>query len=125
MPTPRDLVVAVVTFSCVLGLAFDSGGFFERSWTIAAVTLLWVAAMAVLLMDRLEVSAAECGWVALIAGFVGWTALSMTWSTDPHLSLLEVQRGVVYVAGAAVFVVVATGRSSASLVVAVWAAVVA
>src|SRR4051812_6622785 len=112
MPTPRDVVLAVVTFCCVLGLALDGGGFFERSWTIAAVTLLWVTAMALVLVDRLEVSTAEYGWVALIVGFVGWTALSMTWSTDTHLSLLEVQRGVVYVSGAAAFVVVATGRSS-------------
>src|SRR4051812_27239190 len=124
MPAPRHLVVAVVAFLCVLGLALDSGGFFERSWTVAAVALLWVATLALLLVDRLEVSKAECGWVALVAAFVAWTAFSMTWSPDPRLSLLEVQRGVVYLSGAAVFVLLATGRSSVSVVVAVWAAVV-
>src|SRR5215207_1391834 len=124
MPAPRHLVVAVVAFVGVLGLALDGGGFFERSWTIAAVALLWVATLALLLVDRLELSTAECVWVVLLAAFVVWTAFSMTWSAAPRLSLLEVQRGVVYVSGAAVFAVVATRRSGASVVVAVWAAVV-
>src|SRR5215213_4536405 len=120
----RDVALALVTFCCVLGLAFDGGGFFERSWTIAAVALLWVVALALLLVERLEVSPTESVWVVLLASFVGWTALSLTWSTDPQLSLLEVRRGVVYVSGAAALVLLATGRSRVSVVVAVWSAVV-
>src|SRR3954447_7005464 len=125
MPPMKEVAVAVVAFVCVLGLGLDDGGFFERSWTIAAVALLWVVALALLLVAEVEVALIEWAWVALLAAFVGWTALSIAWSPNSDASLLEVRRGIVYVAAAAALVLVAAARSGRWLAVAVWAAVAA
>ena len=50
-------------------------------------------------------------WAALLA----WIALSTLWSTDRAETVLEVERTLVYVSAAAMFVLVCTGRSQRPL----------
>src|SRR5438270_4482282 len=49
--------------------------------------------------------------LAAFAGLIGWIALSAAWSTSLERSILEAQRGLVYLAGLLMVFVVARGRS--------------
>ena len=60
--------------------------------------------------------------LASLAGFVGWVALSSTWSTSVERSILEAQRGLVYLGGLLMVFLVARGRSTLQLLVGVYAA---
>src|SRR4051794_31370518 len=112
----------LVAFAVVAALGFDNGGFFPRSWLLAGVALLWALALVLLLADPALTRRAAL-WIGLLAAFVGWTALSLVWSVDRDATLDEVRRGLVYVAAAALFSLLA--RRPDDLVASVWAAAVA
>jgi hypothetical protein len=120
----RDAWPAIVAFAALVGLAFANGGYFSRTWTVAAVGLLWVAALTLLLASRIELSSLECTWIALVAALVVWTTLSAAWSVDHSESLLDARRDLVYLAGIATVLLLATRASAGGLVAAVWAGVV-
>lgn len=121
----RDALPALVVFVVVGGLALENGGFFPRAWTAAAVALLWVAALTLLLAARVALTALEGAWLALLGGFLAWTALSEVWSLNHAESLLELRRGLIYLAGLLAILLLATRRSVADLVIGVWASVTA
>jgi hypothetical protein len=110
-----------VAFGVVGGLSLANGGFFPGAWTVGAVVLLWIVLVRLLLADSVEVEWLEVAWLALVAGFVAWTALSSAWSSDAHGSLLEARRGVLYLSALAAVLLLARGPSLRGLVVAVWA----
>jgi hypothetical protein len=118
----RDALPALVVFAVLVGLAFDNGGFFPGAWTAGAVVLLWATALALVLGLSLELTALERAWLGLQTGLLGWTALSLTWSFNHPESLLEVRRGLVYLAGVGAVLLLASRRSVAHLLGAVWAA---
>jgi hypothetical protein len=106
-------VVAAVGGVPVCGLAFAQGGYFATAWGWAALALLWLAAVALLVRPRLLIGRLDVVFVGGLAGLVAWVLVSRAWSLSPSESVLEAQRGLVYVAGAAALVLVAD-RTSAS-----------
>ncbi len=111
---------SVLAFAIVVVLGFDNGGFFPRSWTIAAVVMLWAGAMALLFRSEVAVGRRAALWVGLLAAFVAWTAFSLAWSVERGAALDEIRRGLVYVAAAAALSLLTC--SASDLVVAVWGA---
>src|SRR5919199_6319850 len=106
-PAPRpmqriDWPLAVVAAAFCLALAFSDGGYFAEDWGWSSLALFWVAAIVVFLRDRFSLGRREAALLAVLAGFVGWVALSAVWSTSSERSLLEVQRDLVYLGGLAV-----------------------
>jgi hypothetical protein len=97
----------------VCGLAFAQGGYFATAWGWAALAFLWVAAVALVLRRTVRFGRLDAMFVGGVGGLVVWTLASRTWSSSPSESVLEAQRGLVYVAGAAALVLV-TERNSAS-----------
>ena len=59
--------------------------------------------------------------LASFGGFIGWVALSAAWSTSTERSILEAQRGLVYLAALLMVFLVARGRSIVELLAAVCA----
>src|SRR5919202_6605615 len=108
--------LAVVLATAV---AFDDGGYFPPAWGWSSLALLWVAAIALFLRDRLSLGRLELAMLASLAAFVGWVALSSTWSTSFERSVLEVQRDLVYFAALLVVLLVARGRAISELLAAV------
>jgi hypothetical protein len=103
----RDEVATLGVFVLVAGLGLDGGGYAPTSWGWSSVAVL--GALAVLLAR----GARRPRGPALVllgglAGFTCWTALSVAWSEDVDASVLELERSVLYLGVAAVFLVAAT-----------------
>src|SRR2546421_6868960 len=120
-----DWPLTAIVIAIGAAVAFDNGGYFPTAWGWSSAALFWVAASALFLRRRLSFGRPEVPIVAALAGFVGWAALSSTWSTSVERSIAEAQRGLVYVGGLLVVFVVARGRSIAELLVAVFGVAIA
>ena len=77
---------------------------------------MWVAALALVLVPKLELTRLEqgalAGWTALAA----WTWLSSAWSKDVSRSVLEGERLLVFVAGVGALVLVARRISTSAVI---------
>ena len=104
----RDALPSIVVFVALVGLAFETGGFFPRAWTTASVALLWVAALVLLLAARVELSSPERMWIGLLAGLLAWTALSTAWSVNHTESVLDARRDLLYLAAVVTVLLLAT-----------------
>jgi O-antigen ligase len=118
----RHAVPALALFVALVGAALNNGGFFPGSWTAVTVGFLWLVAVALLLGVHPELSAAELAWLGLLAVLVVWTALSISWSLNARESAFEVRRDLVYLSATATILLLATRRSAAHLLTAVWGA---
>ncbi|HEX9378937.1 MAG TPA: O-antigen ligase family protein [Gaiellaceae bacterium] len=107
---PRGLAAALVAFAPLVGLAGAQGGFFPSAWGWATFPLLWIAALALALREHVRLSGSERVFLALLVALTLWILLSATWSVAPAASILESQRGLLYVAGASAALVVSRSR---------------
>jgi O-antigen ligase len=78
-----------------------------------------------LLLRRVALGRLELGFLALLAAFTGWTALSALWSLSLPASVLEAQRAFVYVTAAAALLLLGRRESPPWLLGGVLAAAVA
>jgi O-Antigen ligase len=101
---------ALAAFAPVVGLAGAQGGYFPGAWGWATFPLLWVAALALVLRERVRVSASEWAFLGLLVGVTLWILLSATWSVASAPSVLESERGLLYVAAVAAVLLVTRSR---------------
>jgi hypothetical protein len=92
------------------GLAAANGGFFPASWGWSALALLWLALVALVARPLRRLSGLEVLFGAAAAAVAAWTWVSVVWSPAPTQSVLEGERSLVLVAGAASVLVVAGRR---------------
>jgi hypothetical protein len=118
------LLPAAVAFAGVCGYAAVDGGFFPRWWGLGTIAFACAAAAALLTVRELTVPLRSLVLVASLAAFVAFASVSALWATSVPLALLEVERGLVYVAAAAAGVILARERPT-TLVGGVLAAAVA
>jgi hypothetical protein len=97
---------ALIGFVPVVGLAGAQGGFFPSAWGWATLPLLWVSAVALALRAEIRLSGPERTLIGLMAALTTWILLSAVWSDAPANSILEAQRGLLYLAGIAAALVV-------------------
>jgi hypothetical protein len=100
-------LVAVAVTAAVAGTAAAQGGYFSTSWGWTALAFAFVAAIAAVLFDRVELSRVELVYLGLVGAYVGWIALSIAWSVGVSGTVQEVERALVYATGALAFLVVA------------------
>ena len=99
----RDGIPAFGAFALVAALGLDEGGYAPTAWGWGAVVVLAVLAV---VLGR-GVTCPTLPGLALVAGLAGlttWTAASTLWSSDVAASVLEIERMLVYLGAAAVFV---------------------
>jgi hypothetical protein len=89
----------LLAFGSVFGLAAASGGFFHQSWGWAALVLAWAAAVALVVVPR-RPGRPELAFAGGLAVLTAWTALSAVWSQSVPSTVQEVERDLVYIAGA-------------------------
>jgi hypothetical protein len=109
---PRGPVVAgvLVSFAPIVGLAGAQGGFFPSAWGWASLPLLWVVAVALAVRERVRLSTAERVFIGLVAALGAWILISAAWSVAPADSILEFQRGLLYVGAVTAVLVVSRSR---------------
>ena len=108
----RETLAALGTFTLIAALGFDGGGYAATAWGWSAIALLVV--LAVLVARGIgRPGRTALLFVGSLACLVAWTATSLLWSSDVSATVLEVQRALVYLGAAAVFVL--AGRPNALL----------
>ena len=122
VPALTAALPAVLAFVAATAMSAANGGYFPTEWGWSAIALLLVAGTAVVVRARLSLSLLEWTMLGALAGFAGWVALSITWSTSSAQPVLEAERDIVYVAAVAAVLVVASPRSLAWIAGAVLAA---
>ena len=118
-----NLGAAALVASTLTPLAATGGGYAPTSWGWSTLALLWVTAIA-LVIGRLPRPGA-LDWLLLtsLSALLGWIALSARWSTRPEQSVLEAERMLLYLAGAAVVVLLLRKRCLGGALVGVLIAV--
>ena len=122
---PEGMAAALVAFAPLVGLAGAQGGYFPSAWGWATLPLLWVGALALALRDHVRLSGSERLFIGLLVALTLWILLSATWSVAPAASILESQRGLLYVAAASAALLVSRSRDVGRLLGGVLAGVCA
>ncbi|HET8873081.1 MAG TPA: O-antigen ligase family protein, partial [Gaiellaceae bacterium] len=105
----RESLAALGVFTLAATLGFDSGGYAATAWGWSTFAVL--AVLAVLIARGIETPGrAAMLFVGSLAVLALWTALSILWSSHVSASVLEVQRTLLYVGAAAVFVLAGRGN---------------
>jgi hypothetical protein len=115
---------ALVSAAAVVALAFDQGGFAPDAWRWGALALFAGAGL-LWLWTPVELTRRAAVMPALIAAFGIWSLISAMWSLDAHVSVLDAQRTLLYLAAACCFALagpgLAAGVVGGTMIVAVWA----
>lgn len=104
----RNVLPAAGAFALVAALAFDEGGYAPTAWGWSSVVLFAVLAVLVARGVGLPRRPALV-LVGALAALAAWAAASIAWSSHVSASILDVQRTLVYVGAAAVFVLAPPG----------------
>ena len=110
-----SLGVSFGAFVLLVMVGGSHGGFFPTSWNWTALALAWVAGLAFIFNDRAALGRLQLAFLTSLLLFVGWMALSITWSSDVEASVLEVQRALVYVLAVVVALLTVRSRSMTHL----------
>src|SRR2546423_4584029 len=119
----ETLVPAAVAAAAVVLVARDQGGYFPPSWgwsalALAGVVVTWLAASA-----RTDAGLADGAFLVALLALTVWIGLSIAWSVDVAQSVLELERGLVLLAGCAAFLLLARRRGLEALVPALLVAI--
>jgi tetratricopeptide (TPR) repeat protein len=99
----RESLAALGVFTLVATLGFDSGGYAATAWGWSAIALF--AVLAVLIARGTgRPGRAALVFVSALAAVAVWIAASLLWSSHVSATVLEVQRALLYVGAAALFV---------------------
>ena len=100
-PIRGRLAISLGAFLLVVLIANAHGGYFPTAWGWSALALAWIAGLALLLTSRATLGGRlELAFLTSLLLLIAWTALSIAWSSDVEGSVLDVQRGLVYLAAA-------------------------
>jgi O-Antigen ligase len=106
----RETLAGLGVFTLVAALGFDGGGYAATAWGWSAIVLLGVLAVLIARgIGRPGTSALL--FVGALAALVAWTATSLLWSSHVSATVLEVQRALVYLGAAALFVLAGRGKA--------------
>jgi O-antigen ligase len=108
---------AITTFAVVTAVGIAGGGFKPTVWRLSTIALLALASAALVARERIALGRREWLFLGGFAALAGWSLLTSLWSFRPSISVIESERTVLYLAGAAAVLVVVE-RSSLFQVVA-------
>lgn len=97
----------LVAATAILGLATAQGGYFSTSWGWASTAFLWLIGLWAVVSGRTEAGRLDLAFAGLLSLFAGWIGLSSAWSVAPALTVLELQRALVFVSGVAAVLLLA------------------
>jgi hypothetical protein len=115
---PAFVIGAVIAL-----LAAGNGGYFAPSWGWSAAGLLWASVVALVLRRDVTVPRGGVVMLAAMALLSLWMLASQHWAGTAGPAVLESERALVYVAGAAALLVTARRGDLTPLLVGVLAAV--
>jgi hypothetical protein len=116
---PRQLIadtaLPVATAATLMAIAGSDGGYFPTTWGWSAFALAWAAALALIIRSRPIIRRLELVFAGAFAAYVGWVALSITWTRNQSQTVSEVQRDLVYPLGLLALALLARQQAVARL----------
>lgn len=106
-----EVVPALLGAAIVGGVAASDGGYFPDVCAWASLGLLWFALLALVLRTDVSFGAPSLLLAGGLVLFLGWSALSLLWSRSVTLTMLDVQKLLVYVGIVPAALLVVTRRS--------------
>jgi hypothetical protein len=101
----------------VVAIASSQGGYFPTSWGWSVLAFVGVLSTWALATGVTDAGRKEATFLITLAALTAWVALSITWSSDPAESVLELERWLVLLAGCSCLVVLARRTSFHALTV--------
>ena len=95
------------------GLGAVDGGYFPGDWGLATASFMLIAATIVLVADVPRPGRRELAFVGGLAALALWALSSTAWSPGATAPVLEVERGLLYVAAAAAALLLLSFRDAA------------
>jgi hypothetical protein len=111
---------ALLGFGVVVGLAAADGGYWPTAWSWTGLVLGWAALVVLLLRLAAPLGHDDLVLLAGFGAFVGWIGLSALWSDSIPRTMLELQRGLGYLALLLAVLVVVRRQSYRALVAGTW-----
>ena len=133
LATPRPLVLTarlepagvwLYGFLVIALVAGNTGGFEPTAWGWCAVLTLWLAAIGLLVRDRIELHVLDLTFIGGLLAFTIWVALSNLWTPSVTSTMHEVQRDLAYVGVVTAGLVLVRRRTAHALLGGVLAAIV-
>jgi hypothetical protein len=115
----RSLYVGIALGVGTAALAAAQASYFPSAWNWSALGLTWAAGLALAFAPRLALSRRELALLGALGTLAGWIALSLAWSASTPETVDELQRVLVYVTGAAAFLLLARREAIGLLIGAV------
>jgi O-antigen ligase len=112
---PAGVGIGAAAAGLTVAVGAVNGAYFPTSWGWTGLALAWAALVSLLTRRELASSPLAIAFLTGVTAFVGWVGISTLWSADPPQTVLEVERDVVYVAGAIVLLLVPRERRGALL----------
>ena len=97
MPRLPGAVAGLYGFLVVALVAGSAGGYRATTWGWTALVTLWIAAVALLVRERVELRRLGLLFVCGLTAFGGWVALSNFWTPSVPSTMQEVQRNLAYI----------------------------
>jgi O-antigen ligase len=119
------LAPALVPAFALAMIAVASGGYLPRSWRLGTVAFLALSCAALLARERIALGRLEWWFLAGLTAMGGWTAASHWWSDQPATSVLEAERGLLYLTGCAAVLLIVQRAQLARLLGGVLAGITA
>jgi hypothetical protein len=116
---------AALAAIAILATSAAGGAYFAPAWGWSALGFALAAAAALVAADRVELGPLDLAILGALGALVAWTAASLLWSESVPRTVLELQRDLVYLTGAAAFLLVARRGRAAALVAGILAAITA
>jgi O-antigen ligase len=113
---PRAVLGAGIAASTIVAVSMADGGFFTNEWRWTGLALLCFVAVALLVTDHVELGRVEISALLALTALIAWTMLSAIWSSEPQSSVLETERGLVYLVCLVAVLLVSDAVGVASLV---------
>lgn len=120
----RPAATAGLVAVLIAGLGFASGGYFPESWRLATLAACCLTGAALLLLERIELTRASVLFLSALGALAGWIGLSRIWSVSPDLSVLELERALLYLAAGTALALVAGPGAARPLLTGAFAATV-
>src|SRR5438067_69607 len=118
--TPRMALVtrgavAAIPLLLIPALGALQGGFHPATWVWSGAVAAWAAALGLVLGEGSYRLRRDWWWLVAGASLVLWTLASTLWSREPHQSLLEARRTLLYAAVVLALIVLARRNSARAL----------
>jgi hypothetical protein len=114
-PAAATLAAVLASGVAIALLGFSDGGYFEDTWPVAIVGLAATSALVAVVAPGLRATRAAVAVVAGLLLLAGWETVSALWSLEPHDSLREAERLLVYLAAVGALTAVSRGGARALL----------